>query len=328
MRISIAMATYNGEAYLTQQLDSLRLQTRMPDQVIIVDDCSQDGTCKLIETYLERYQLQNWQLIRNSENVGYRKNFSNALSYTDGDIIFLCDQDDVWHADKVEEIEEVFRQREEIRLLSTSFHVIDQQGLEIAQQEQKGKSNNNLLLVEVPENEFLKITTDLLVKNGNFAQGCCMAFRSELKDLYLNISENKGPHDFELNILAAGMGGNYFYNRKMIGYRIHSNNTIGLMEHPVSFSQKCSKAFRLQFDKKENLELMKYLTQKNHLLQKEKQQANIRELEGYLAVYKKRNDYIKAGCWFQLWLLNFDKKYQTLFPFSSRLADLISCIRG
>lgn len=328
MKISIAMTTYNGEKYLTKQLDSLRMQTRKPDQVIIVDDKSRDNTCQMIEEYLDEYQLSNWRLIKNRENVGYRKNFSIALDSTDGDIIFLCDQDDVWYLDKIEKIEEIFLQREKILLLSTSFDVIDKEETIIQQNERKGKSNNNLLIAEVSENDFLQITPELLIKNGNFAQGCCMAFRKELKDLYLAISENRGPHDFELNILAADLESSYFYNNKMIGYRVHSTNTIGLMDDNMNMSRKFNKTFRLQFDKRENLELMKYLIQKNPRLQKARIQEKLQMLDKYIAVYDKRNHYIQEGHVFQLALLNFNKQYQGLFPLKSRIADVISCIRG
>ena len=73
--------------------------------------------------------------------------------------------------------------------------MIDESGERIHQIEQKGKSNNNLLNTFVEANHFLHVTPELLIKNGNFAQGCCMAFRSELKNIFLKISENRGPHD-------------------------------------------------------------------------------------------------------------------------------------
>ena len=66
MRISIAMTTYNGADYLLEQLESLRTQSLMADEVIIVDDCSTDNTVDLLNMYIQKYHLDNWILIKNS----------------------------------------------------------------------------------------------------------------------------------------------------------------------------------------------------------------------------------------------------------------------
>ena len=77
MKISIVMTTYNGEKYLTEQLDSLRTQTRLPDEVIISDDCSADNTNVMIEEYIKKYRLTSWKHIKLKKNVGWKKNFIN-----------------------------------------------------------------------------------------------------------------------------------------------------------------------------------------------------------------------------------------------------------
>ncbi|HFI0749913.1 TPA: glycosyltransferase, partial [Streptococcus suis] len=91
MKISVAMTTYNGEDFIVPQMDSIRCQTMAPDEVIIVDDCSNDRTIELVEDYINRYNLYNWKIILNTENIGWRKNFRKALFSTTGDIIFLAD---------------------------------------------------------------------------------------------------------------------------------------------------------------------------------------------------------------------------------------------
>lgn len=73
MRISIAMTTYNGADYLLEQLESLRTQSLMADEVIIVDDCSTDNTVDLLNMYIRKYHLDHWILIKNSSNIGWRK---------------------------------------------------------------------------------------------------------------------------------------------------------------------------------------------------------------------------------------------------------------
>lgn len=74
-KISVALATYNGEKYIEKQLDSIRNQTIKPDEVVIVDDKSSDRTVALINEFIAVNNLVNWKLFVNEKNVGYRKNF-------------------------------------------------------------------------------------------------------------------------------------------------------------------------------------------------------------------------------------------------------------
>ena len=117
MRISIAMTTYNGADYLLEQLESLRTQSLMADEVIIVDDCSTDNTVDLLNMYIQKYHLDNWILIKNSSNIGWRKNFRKALQKTTGDVVFLCDQDDIWNKDKISLMVKEFHKSPSIRTI-------------------------------------------------------------------------------------------------------------------------------------------------------------------------------------------------------------------
>ena len=76
--ISLAMPTYNGERFLREQLDSIYNQTIVPDEVIVVDDCSTDGTISILEEYKKKYGLKYWV---NEKNLGYNKNFEKAISF-------------------------------------------------------------------------------------------------------------------------------------------------------------------------------------------------------------------------------------------------------
>lgn len=107
MRISIAMATYNGATYLQEQLDSFLAQTRQPDELVVCDDGSTDATLDILGRFRQRAPFAV-QIRCNEANLGFTKNFEKVLRLCSGDLIFLSDQDDVWSAAKIDVMEKVF----------------------------------------------------------------------------------------------------------------------------------------------------------------------------------------------------------------------------
>lgn len=96
MTVSIAIASYNGEAYIGIQLESLLNQDPPPDEVIITDDGSTDETEAVVAAYAVRYPNTHVRFVCNSERLGVTSNFAHALTLTTGDLVFYCDQDDMW----------------------------------------------------------------------------------------------------------------------------------------------------------------------------------------------------------------------------------------
>ena len=142
-----------------------------------------------------------------------------------GDIIFLSDQDERWHLNKVETMVEYMKD-ESILSLASSFNFMDQEGKCFEVNKIKGRSNNNLLFKEVTE-----LLTEIDLNNlleMNFSQGCTMAIKEEVKDNYLKVTQGKLPHDWELNIISSIKNGCYYLDKPLIDYRIHNNNTIGM----------------------------------------------------------------------------------------------------
>lgn len=225
MKISTVIATYNGEKYILEQISSILNQTINVDEVIIVDDWSSDDTVHLIQSFIEKNNLQNsWYLYVNDTNLGYKKNFKKALEYSTGDIIILSDQDDIWEANKVEEFERIFNSSDSLAV-NASFRFINSSGEFINSKE--NNNNNNLLKRNYDENELVKIELETIIAN-NISPGCTMAVRRELVDLFIQTTKGIQPHDWELNILACLKGGLYFYNKKLTRYRIHGENEIGM----------------------------------------------------------------------------------------------------
>lgn len=101
MKISIAMATFNGEKFLQEQLDSFIAQSKLPDELVVSDDCSTDGTLEILERFTKKAPF-DVIIHKNKNNLGYAGNFNRALELTTGDLVFLSDQDDVWFDKKIE----------------------------------------------------------------------------------------------------------------------------------------------------------------------------------------------------------------------------------
>ncbi len=237
MKISLIMAVYNGEKYLIKQLQSINNQTNKIDEVILIDDCSKDRSVEIIEEFIKENQLDNWKLIINNENLGYKNNFKKGLSLVSGDIIFLADQDDIWHLDKVEKILTVMN--DDILAISSSFDFINQDDQKFQIKQNINKSNNNIIDFKITE-KLTKIDLKYLLKS-NIAQGCTMAIRKELVKEYLQVTKSKLPHDWDLNLIASIHNGCYFYDEKLIDYRIHDANTIGLDEVDQTFLENKDK---------------------------------------------------------------------------------------
>src|SRR5436190_10921114 len=107
MKISIALATFNGGLHLRSQLDSLSAKTRLPDELIACDDGSADHTLDILKEFASTAPFPV-SVYGNHERLEVRKNFERAVNLCEGDLIALCDQDDIWRGDKLELIEKAF----------------------------------------------------------------------------------------------------------------------------------------------------------------------------------------------------------------------------
>lgn len=105
IRISVAMTSYNGIKYIGEQLDSILIQLKENDEIVVSDDGSSDGTVELIEKYREKDKRV--RLIKGPGN-GIKKNVENAIKNTRGEFIFLADQDDIWAKEKIEHVMKIF----------------------------------------------------------------------------------------------------------------------------------------------------------------------------------------------------------------------------
>ncbi len=211
--ISLIMATYNGEKYILEQLDSIRNQTLAPDEVIICDDCSTDNTYRLLCNYIKKYSLESWQVSINPENKGYSRNFRDLINQANGDIIFLADQDDIWNLDKIKNMTDVMEKHPEITLLTSNVmpFYVGENPKKVNYEKFNGKKE----LVHIRQ-------TGRWIKPAR--PGCSMCFRPRyIKEFNENWFSDY-PHDCLLWGLSVLHGDAYVYNRETMKFRRHDNN--------------------------------------------------------------------------------------------------------
>lgn len=216
--ISVAIATYNGEKYVKEQLASILHQTRQPDEVVISDDASTDKTVYYIKEFIYENNLQTWRLIINKGKHGFNGNFYNAISHTKGNIIFLADQDDVWLPNKIEVMAKRMESYPDLLLLSSSYSVIDGKGETII-------GNGVINAIQENNGEVERIDVDSQIC-CSYLRGCAMCFQRQVfeKADWENLSWTLG-HDWTLSITASLLGKNEILKKQLFQYRFHENNT-------------------------------------------------------------------------------------------------------
>ena len=214
VKISVAMATYNGEKYIKEQVDSILNQTRDIDELVISDDGSTDSTLEIVKKYND-----NRIKIINGPKKGIKQNFSNAIKNTTGDIIFLSDQDDVWKTNKVDIVVNTFINTD-CTLVVHNADIVDE----------------NLKTMNLDTFTWRKSGSGI-IKNiiKNTYIGCCMAFKSELKKYILPIPDDIEMHDQWIGIInEKKCGKSVFIVNKLIKYRRHENNGSSMKHYPLN----------------------------------------------------------------------------------------------
>jgi len=227
MKCSVAMSTYNGSAYLGQQLDSILAQIRPVDEIVISDDASSDETMDIILRYQAENPQVQWKILDAQQNQGFRKSFRRAIMHCSGELIFLCDQDDVWTREKVEIMERCFLENPGMLSLICDFKTIDAKGNFLNPQ---AKSENLWVsnrVLEAKENPVRITLQEMLGRNQG--QGCAMAIRSGIAREYAAL-EKYWTHDWIINLIAAMHGGLYFCKEQLFHYRLHGRNVIGMAQ--------------------------------------------------------------------------------------------------
>ena len=205
MKISVALAAWRGSAYLDAQLDSLAAQTRLPDELVAVDDASGDHTPDMLDAFAARAHFPV-RVLRNPTNLGYAQNFGRALSECTGDLVLPCDQDDVWFPEKLERFEDWAQARPDMQIFACDAELTD--GALIPTGRTK---RGQIAAVGLPEDAFV--------------MGCCLGVRRAFLDVALPLPQGARAHDTWLVELADRFGLVDRRGEVLQYYRQHGANT-------------------------------------------------------------------------------------------------------
>jgi glycosyltransferase involved in cell wall biosynthesis len=207
--ISICIATYNGEKYIKQQIDSILEQISLTDEIIICDDTSTDETVLIIKDYHD----SRIKVYKNELRMGHVRNFEKALYLTTGEYIFLSDQDDIWLPGRVVEMMKFLGENSKALLVSSNFDLINEAGIGIGEF-RKLK----------PVCRFEVVNIGLIFLGRMPYYGCTFLFKRKILDYCLPIPSGIESHDIWIALIANLFGGAVNIPGATLQHRIHSRN--------------------------------------------------------------------------------------------------------
>lgn len=225
--ISVALCTHNGARYLGEQLRSICAQSLLPGEIVLSDDASTDGTVSLARdivreclagrpgSHIDLVVLQNQPALR------VTKNFEQAVRACSGELIALCDQDDIWQPERLRIMQAQFAQRPELTLLHTDARLVDGQAQPL------GQSLFEALEVQPVELEWIHggLALQALLRR-NLVTGATTIFRRSLLDAALPFP-TEWLHDEWLGAIASVTGRVDVLEQPLIDYRQHGANEVG-----------------------------------------------------------------------------------------------------
>ncbi len=219
-RLSVALCTYNGASFLQAQLDSIAAQTRLPDELVVRDDGSADGTVALVRAFAEQAPFPV-RLLESAENVGYVKNFEAAIAACTGDLIALSDQDDVWLPHKLARLEEALGDDPRVLLAFSDALLVDEA------LEPLGRTVwESVWLSPAVRRRFHGGVAQSPLLGGTFVTGATACFRAALVPLALPI-DLPHWHDAWLALVAMLHGRVALVEEPLVLYRQHGRNVLG-----------------------------------------------------------------------------------------------------
>lgn len=219
LTVSVAMTTFNGAAYLEEQLDSLASQRHLPSELVVGDDGSEDATLEILERFASKAPFPVL-VVRNPTRLGFRENFIRTAERCQSDLVSFCDQDDVWHPDNLLRVADCFADPD-VLLAFHNARVVDEFLRPIS-----------TFFADPPAPE---LSPRLTLPAWSASYGFTQTFRSSLlpaaalwrtvKDYFQQDTEM--GHGVFFFLLASGLGSVCYVNDELADYRQHGRNTMG-----------------------------------------------------------------------------------------------------
>ncbi len=225
--LAILLSTCNGERYLAEQLDSLLRQTRQDFLIVARDDGSRDGSRALLEDYARSNPRHFRLLADEGVNLGARGSFARLLEYAldlDPAYLMFCDQDDIWHEDKIER-QMALMERTEAG--DTTIPILVHSDLEVVSAANRSIAPSFTAYqgLDTARNGFIELAM------SNLVTGCTALFNAALAKRALPIPPEAIMHDWWLALTASAFGRLAFSGEATVRYRQHDANAIGASRH-------------------------------------------------------------------------------------------------
>ena len=214
MECSIILSAYCGKKYLRAQLDSILNQSRMPEEIIVIDDCSPDNgdTERIIDEYLEKFPII--RKVVNPNNMGWAASFMNGIKYATKDIVFFSDQDDIWDKEKIKIMMSVM-EKENINVLISDCQNTDEELNPLEKHSNSGKLESDRFL-------FGK---GFINPKG---VGAAMSIRTDFLNKYKDLWNPSIGHDQFYQVMAVCFDTFYYLDVPLIFHRFHGGNATGI----------------------------------------------------------------------------------------------------
>jgi len=278
--VSVAMCTYNGAPFLAGQLDTLVNQTYKFIEIVVVDDCSTDETFEILTAYAAKHPQLN--IFQNKTNLGFIENFERAVSLCKGELIALCDQDDLWHPQKIE-----------LQVNGIEDNIFIYHDSEFIHEDGKNMNKKMSDLVN-----FYRGGVPEVFLFFNCVSGHSILMKRVLLDYALPLKKDFF-HDWWLAYVATNIGTIDFIPQCLIKYRQHDKsetNILGLRREKDNYNLSSHQNF---------VKILKWL---NFCISVKSNKSKVLTVQIYNACKKRLNSYVS----FDLsWLLI--KHWKTIF---------------
>jgi glycosyltransferase involved in cell wall biosynthesis len=226
--ISVVLCTYNGAAFIEEQLESILNQEVLPVEVVISDDASTDETVTVVEGFLTTARLTHpeirFDVVRNESALGVVGNFESALSRATGDLVALSDQDDRWRPSKLKILRDHFYENPQLMLVHSDALLVDESGTSMGRTLFSAlRISGAMLARERRSGGFAELM------KRNIVTGATVMFRRTLLRS-AGTFPRSWVHDEWLAVVAAAVGKIDYESAQLIDYRQHSTNQIGAQE--------------------------------------------------------------------------------------------------